>query len=609
METPDCLRCRTLLSAAMDGEATFNETEFVRRHLAGCPDCREAQQAYNSLRAQLRLMPTPEPPVALRMAVMSRINGKKAVYARPRPVLLLSPWQKGLFAAAVLVLVFVSGFLLSMLLFTKPFEVDGPVVADTSGQKVVIIFTRPVDRNYIMANAPTLFAIKDAQNNPLQIDTANIVIDGNRVELPIKRDSGQLQENEQIEVVVAPQLKDDKGAAVANPGPKVALVGTQAPEVAVKPTQVVAVATTPVPPTSKPAVVTTAPASVTAPVVPSNANPTATTAPPATTASAQTTVPGTTAASSTTVPTTAPATMTAPVTTTTPVSTTVAVSPTVPVTTTVGGSPAPSISPSVPVTTTPVDLTPSVTPTATDTTSPSTAPATTPGTATATVPATVPPTATKTPAVTVGVTPTPVISATAPATTGPSTSPNTLMPSTTVASPSPGPSQTTASCKPVELGPGFEQLYLDVEARIGCPTAAPTRAAFTYQVFQKGTMLYYQQTGRIYVFYNFGGWASYRATGPVVVPPTPVPPTTTPGGTPTPDPTGCGLKPRGSFAALWTGNQAVQSSLGCPVGVDSSTAGGMTQSFSRGFMLFNPLATLPYSVVYGDGGFQSYLGQ
>jgi hypothetical protein len=595
METTECLRCRHLLSAAMDGEATFNETEFVRKHLGGCPDCREAQQAYNSLRAQLRLLPTPEPPVALRRAVMSRINGKNAVYAGRRPVAglhpLLAPWQKGVFAAAVLALVFVSGFIFSMLLRAQAFAVEGQPVADTADQKVIIIFTRPVDRNYIMENAPTLFSIKDAENNPLQIDTANIVIEGNRVELPIKRDSGRLQENEQIQVVVAPEIKDDKGAAVSNPGPKVAIAATQAPDVATKtkPGQVVAFATTPVPPASTTAAPTATAPQATAPVVQPNGNPTPPSAPPGSTAT-----PSTTAVTTAAVTATSPATTAGPTASTAPVTTPVATSPTVPATTTVSVSP----SPSVPVSTT-TGATPSVSPSSTA------LPPTTPATAT------VPPTATKTPPITTApVTRTPVITTTSPA--GPSTGPGTLTPSTTVGFPSAVPSTSEAACKPVELGPGFEKLYLDVETRLGCPTSAPVKSGFTYQVFQKGSMLYYQQTGRIYVFYNFGGWATYRATGAVAVPPTTAPTPTNKTATPgsaTPDPTGCSLKPRGSFATLWNSNQAVQSSLGCPVAMDSSTSGGLTQGFSRGFMLYNPLASLPYSVVYGDGGFQSYAAE
>ena len=171
---------------------------------------------------------------------------------------------------------------------------------------MIIIFTRPVDRNYIMENAPTLFSIKDAQNNPIQIDTANIVIEGNRVELPIKRDSRQLQENEQIQVVVAPEIKDDKGAAVSNPGAKVAVAATQAPVVAsnTKSGQVVAVVTTPVPPTSTTAVATTSAPQATAPVVQPNGNPTSITAPPGSSA-APATVPVTTATATATASTTA----------------------------------------------------------------------------------------------------------------------------------------------------------------------------------------------------------------------------------------------------------------------------------------------------------------
>lgn len=611
IESQDCLRCRHLLSAAMDGEATFNETEYVRKHLESCPDCRETQQAYNNLRAQFRLSPAPEPPLALRMAVMSRMNGKKAVYANRKPVVglspLLAPWQKGLFAAAVLVLVFVAGFFLSLLLVGQPFEVEGQPVADTADQKVVIIFTRPVDRNFIMANAPALFSIKDAQNKPLQIDTANIVIDGNRVELPIKRESGQLQENEQIQVVVAPDIKDEKGAAVANPGPKVAVVATQAPNVAsnnTRPgqTQVVAVVTTTVPAASPTGVTTTAPPA--AQVTTQAGNPASTAGPPATTAAPSTgaaSTTGTTAAPTTARPATASpgATVSPTAAVTTTVATTATASPTVAVTTTApAGTSLPS--PSTPVTTTAPASTappsPTSQPTATGTASPTVPLTTAPPTARPTTPATLPPTATGTP----------VVSGTA--TVAPSTVPDTITPSTTVSTPAASPSPSATVCEPVDLGSGFDKLYQNVQARLGCPTSAPAKAAFTYQVFQKGSMLYFQQTGRIYVFYNFGGWASYRAAGAVAVPPTATPaPSVTPGSA-TPDPTGCSLKPRGSFGILWSNNQAVQTSLGCPVDVDASTTGGLSQNFSRGMMLYNPLAALPYLVIYSDGGFQAFLG-
>ena len=221
---------------------------------------------------------------------------------------------------------------------------------------------------------------------------------------------------------------------------------------------------------------------------------------------------------------------------------------------------------------------------------------TAPPTTRPTLPATLPPTTSGTP----------VVSDTT--TVAPSTPPDTIAPSTTVGTPAVSPSPSAAACQPVELGSGFEKFYLDAQARLGCPTSAPAKASFTYQVFHKGSMLYSQQTGRIYVFYNFGGWASYRAAGAVQVPPTSTPDASTTPGSVTPDPTGCNLKPRGSFGTLWNNNQAVQTSLGCPVDVDYSTSSGISQNFSRGMMMYNPLAALPYLVIYNDGGFQAYLG-
>lgn len=605
--TSECLRCRTLLSAAMDGEATFNEAEFVRRHLGGCPDCREAQQAYHSLRAQLRLMPTPEPPAALRLAVMNRVHGNKALNAPRRSAAgisslpLLAPWQKGVFVTASLVLMFVAGFLVSMLLRPQPFEVEGQPVANAVEQKVVVSFNRPLDRNYILENAPSLFTVKDAQNNLLTIDYDNIVVDGNTVELPIRRDASQIQENEPIQVFVDSHIKDEKGTEVTNPGPKAAVVATQAPAVAptrTKPGQVQAVVTTPVPPTATSTTAATAVPATTAPAPQKVDTPVATTAPPMTVTT--TTAPAATITPTVTV---SPTATTAPVTpTTVPATGTVTGSPTVTTTgtPTVGTTPTVPVSPTAPVSTTVAPT--STAPRPTTTASPGTR---TPGTTTAPV------------------TGTPVISATT--SVGPSTSPGTITPDGTVTgSPSVSPT-TAAACNPDALKGGFQKLYPAVQTRLGCPTAPQSGASFTYQVFQKGSMLYYQQTGRIYVFYNFGGWASYRATGPVAVQATntpSAPPSSSPNGSPnaSPGPTGggtsapanasgCSFTPRGSFGTLWRNNQAVQSSLGCPTGQDNSTSAGIGQTFSRGLMLFNPLAGLPYLVVYNDGGFQAFPNQ
>lgn len=588
METPHCLRCRHLLSAAMDGEATFNEAEFVRQHLMGCPDCREAQQAYNSLRVQLRLLTTPEPPAALRMAVMNRVYGNKAVYKGRKPAaglyFFLAPWQKAAFATAALVLVFVAGFVASMILRGQPFEVQGTPVANTTEQKVVIAFNRPVDRNYIIENAPTLFSVKDAQNNPLEIDFANIVVDGNTVELPIKRDGTQLQENEKIQVLVDSHIKDEKGAEVTNPGSKTAVAVTQAPAVATKtkPGQVQAAVTTAVPPTATTAPATTT--STTAPVPQVVTDPTLTAAPPTATVSPTVVITPTVTSHPVTPTVTVPVTITitAPVSPpTVTISPTVVVTPTVPITDTVQAT-----------ATVPPTTTPRPTSTATATVL-STVPAT-PGTPTVPV-TTGPPDTTTT---------TPVISVTTPA--GPSTTPGTLTPSTVSGSPSVSVSP-SAACSSTEMTGEFKKLYPNAVARLGCATAPQSQASFTYQAFQKGSMLYYQQTGRIYVFYSFGGWTNYRATGPVAQAVTNTPASTA--GSVTPNPSGCSLVPRGSFGTLWSNNQAVQSALGCPSDSDASTSAAIAQNFSRGLMLYNPLANLPYSVVYADGGFQAFPNQ
>jgi hypothetical protein len=583
MENSNCDRCRHFLSAIMDGEATFNEADFVRRHLATCADCREVQQAYHNLRAQLRLLSTPQPPASLKMAVMNRVNGHSPVYARRRPAAgfypLLAPWQKGLFVTAALAVVFVAGFVASMLLRGQPFEVEGQPVANTTEQKVVVAFNRPVDRNYIMANAPTLFSIKDAQNNPLEIDFDKIVIEGNTVELPIKRDGMQLQENEKINVVVNAQIKDEKGATVTNPGLKAAVVSNQ-PTTARK-TQPAnnnaqAVITTPVPATHTPV-----------PAIP-------TTTQPAATAPAHSPVPPTATVSPTLTitPTSTSHPATPPVSPSVQVTGTVSVSPAATVTQTVSATPTIPL----PVTVTQIAVTTAATVT-TVAPSPTTARPTNTPVATPTIPVTI---STTTAPSTVPVTGTPVITATTPATPAPTTTPASGTPEPVTTSPEATPSTAVVECA-VPVAATFKSAYPNAASRVGCPTASQNQAAFTYQVFQKGSMLYNQQTGRIYVFYNFGGWANYQASGPVAQ----STPATTPG-TVTPDPSGCSTTPRGSFGTLWDTNQAVQSALGCPQGQDISTSAGVVQNFSRGVMIYNPLASLPVSVVYADGGYQAF---
>ncbi len=343
----NCQRCRQLLSVAMDGEATIPEENFIQEHLATCEDCLEAQADYRSIRSQFRTLSRPLPPPQLRAAVMGR------TIARPRPIrntgrgldLVVSNSQKlalGMFGLAIIVL---TGLIVIGLLRTAPFQVQGEPFAEAGSQTIVVEFNRPLDREFILNNAEklNLFSVKDAQGNLLEIDFNQIQVTGSRVELTVKR---RLDENQKIEVVVKPEVKDNTGAKVDNPGPKTAKVTTPKPTDAPRPT------TTPTPTnrvvTTSTAASTTSnsggsgPATPTVPV-PTAALPTAlpVTATPATS-------PRTTGTPAITPTVTITATVTIPAT----VTATVTITPTVSVMATVAITP-------------PISVTPTITPTAT----------------------------------------------------------------------------------------------------------------------------------------------------------------------------------------------------------------------------------------------------
>ena len=67
-----CERCRELLEAVLLGQATSQETAFVRAHLPGCPDCRaQAQKLQGTLDALLHAAPALTPPPQLRARLLA----------------------------------------------------------------------------------------------------------------------------------------------------------------------------------------------------------------------------------------------------------------------------------------------------------------------------------------------------------------------------------------------------------------------------------------------------------------------------------------------------------------------------------------------------------
>lgn len=576
MKDSYCQRCRALLSAALDQETTPQENAFIREHLQTCEDCLQAQAAYRSIRNQFHTLSHPMPSAQLRTAVMAGTvgGGRAVVPARGRTVSGLQPLlnfgQKLALGGIALLLVGLVGAIIIGILRTPPFEVEGQPTANATDQKVVVTFSRPLDRTYIQANADKLFEVRDATGNKVEMDWSKVAVVGSTVELPVLPDgNNKIELNDKLQVDVKPEIKDESGTKVSNPGMKSAKVEMPPPATAT-PTRSVA-RTTQMPPTtvvtSRP---TTAPPSTapptqqastaptdTAAVIPTRAATTAPATPRPTTPPTTMVVRPTTPAATTIAATTIAATTIA-VTTTVPVSTTLPAPTTAAVTATPSQSPVPVPS----VTTTPVI------------------------TVTATITATSdPPQTTVAPTTTGAVT-------TAPATTvAPKTAPaTTAAPTTMVAS---------TVCR-VDMRRGFGKLYnerADLAPRLGCPQVVEAQARLVYQAFQRGFMVWHQQSDAIYVFYNTGTWARYAAPGSA--------PTATPS-TPAPTPlNSCASTPLRGFGSIWTTYPVVRNGLGCPVNAENSTEVAAHQPFERGQMLFNPLAVngRRIYVVFNDGAY------
>ncbi len=552
MMVSTCQGYRPLLSAAMDGETTYKEDLIISEHLQDCAECRETYAAYRLLRQQFQGLSQPQTPASLRVAVMARVNNRAA---RPlggtRRAGRLGPLaglgQKlSLGLAALVVLIFGSMIIAGLLrTASEPFEVQGQPVADTDEQKIIVAFSRPVDKDFVLANASDLFLVKDGAGQTLAIDFDHIKVDGERVELPFKQEAARINENENIKVVVNPAIKDQSGTRVANPGSKDAKVSAPLPA----PTSTPLPTSTPVPVPSATRVPATA-------IVANTAKPEPTAPPP-------TIVPATIApATPTVVRTTVPAT----VATTRPVTTTVAVTT----------KPAQTTSPAA--TTKPAQTTVTAAVTVTTTTSlpVTTSISTTPATPALTVKPVVtststPVTSSATPEVTVAITPT-----------------VTAKPAVTLRS---------DACA-LDLAQSFDTIFnnrSDVALKTGCPTDEEAKASLVYQSFQRGFMLWHKQSGWIYVFYHNGNWTRFVALKSSSLPPPPltanvgakVTAKNTVSAAPISD---CTFAPVRELGNIWLSRPAVQAGLGCALSPETTNGGGLYQPFKGGLMFFNPVA-------------------
>ena len=100
----DCDRALELISLRLDGELTPEELGELEAHLAGCGDCRRAEE---ELRALHTLLPEleEEAPQGLHQAIMDRIGGEKVVpLSRAKPTSHLRRWASLAAVFAVILL-------------------------------------------------------------------------------------------------------------------------------------------------------------------------------------------------------------------------------------------------------------------------------------------------------------------------------------------------------------------------------------------------------------------------------------------------------------------------------------------------------------------------
>lgn len=90
----DCARCREVLSAELDGEASAAETAVAGHHLASCPSCRTHRATIAVLHRTVRVAPAePVPDLTARIlaAAPNGPDGASAADAADTPV-----WRLGL---------------------------------------------------------------------------------------------------------------------------------------------------------------------------------------------------------------------------------------------------------------------------------------------------------------------------------------------------------------------------------------------------------------------------------------------------------------------------------------------------------------------------------
>lgn len=132
----DCEKCTEMISCLLDDELSDAEIDFVRGHVAACPECRAVYEAFSAISEQVRA--EEELPDGLHERIMSGVNAKQG---KKKGIV----WIKYLSAAACLALVIFAGAKSGML------NVSVSDMADEKGsgvtETVPILFGWDGDRN------------------------------------------------------------------------------------------------------------------------------------------------------------------------------------------------------------------------------------------------------------------------------------------------------------------------------------------------------------------------------------------------------------------------------------------------------------------------------
>jgi outer membrane biosynthesis protein TonB len=187
----------------------------------------------------------------------------------------------------------------------------------------------------------------------------------------------------------------------------------------------------------------------------------------------------------------------------------------------------------------------------------------------------------------------------APTATAPTVAPTTTVPAATATAAPPSP--TLAPKLPYEVVGGFGQIYTrngPVRDRIGLPTAAETKGAGTYQLFEGGMMFWREDTATIYVlfaeepgiWYAFAdGWTTGMEPG---------------GGA---GPVAGQFKPQRGFGKVWREQPEVQKRLGYALSADEIGTTLVIQPFEHGLMVWTTASGKPMiSVLYENNTYERY---